>query len=100
MSLSADDVWHVSSLARLGLEDDERSRLTGELEKILEHVSRLQQVDTSSIGENAQVGELENVMRDDVPQASLGAAKALANAPVTDGEHFVVGAIQGDELDG
>lgn len=100
MTLTAADVDHVASLARLGLDPDERRRLGAELEAILEHISRLQQVDTSEVAETAQVGELVNVMRDDVPGPSLGAATALRNAPASDGHHFIVGAIQEQELDG
>jgi Asp-tRNA(Asn)/Glu-tRNA(Gln) amidotransferase C subunit len=39
------------------------------------------------------------VMRADVPEPPLGAAAALRNAPVSDGSYFVVGAIQGTDLD-
>ena len=97
MPLSDADVRHVATLARLGLSDDERTRLRGELETILEHIERLQQVDTSAISETAQVGELVNVMRDDVARDSLPQSVALDNAPATDGVHFVVGAIQDSE---
>jgi len=100
MTLSRADVDHVATLARLGLSDAEKDRLAGELEKILDHISRLQQVDTSALPETAQVGELANVMRDDVAGPSLSAEAALRNAPRSDGEHFVVGAIQANELDG
>jgi aspartyl-tRNA(Asn)/glutamyl-tRNA(Gln) amidotransferase subunit C len=100
MTLSASDVAHVALLARLGLDDEERRRFGTQLEAILEHISRLQEVDTSAVSETAQVGELLNVMRDDVPAASLGASRALGNAPVTDGDHFAVGAIQDSELAG
>ena len=48
-----------------GLSDAEKTRLLGELETILEHIARLQQVDTSMLAETAQVGDLVNVMRDD-----------------------------------
>lgn len=99
MTLTSSDVDHVAALARLGLEPAERRRLGAQLEAILEHVSRLQRVDTSEVGETAQVGDLVNVMRDDVVGPCLGAARALANAPVSDGAHFVVGAIQENELD-
>lgn len=99
MTLSRDDVDHVATLGRLGLTDEEKSRLLGELEKILGHIARLQQVDTSMLAETAQVGDLVNVMRADVPEAPIGAAAALRNAPATDGSYFVVGAIQGTELD-
>ena len=99
MSLTRADVDHVALLARLGLDDGERERIGAQLDVILQHISRLQQVDTSAVAETAQVGDLVNVMRDDVAAPSLGAARALANAPLSDGEHFVVGAIQEHELD-
>ena len=99
MTLSASDVEHVATLARLGLDDEQRGRLGTELEAILDHISRLQRVDTSNVAETAQVGDLVNVMRDDVSAPSLGAERALANAPASDGQYFVVGAIQESELD-
>lgn len=100
MTLTPDDVDHVATLARLGLDAAERRRLGAELEAILEHISRLQQVDTSDVAETAQVGELVNVMRDDRVVPCLGARTVLRNAPATDGDYFVVGAIQENELDG
>ncbi|MFN2582939.1 MAG: Asp-tRNA(Asn)/Glu-tRNA(Gln) amidotransferase subunit GatC [Candidatus Dormibacteria bacterium] len=100
MTLSATDVEHVATLARLGLDDAERAKLGAQLVAILDHISRLQQIDTSDVAETAQVGDLINVMRDDVSRPSLGADRALVNAPSSDGRHFVVGAIQEHELDG
>jgi aspartyl-tRNA(Asn)/glutamyl-tRNA(Gln) amidotransferase subunit C len=99
MTLSRDDVDHVATLGRLGLTDDEKNRLLGELEKILGHIARLQQVDTSMLAETAQVGDLVNVMRVDVPEAPIGAVAALRNAPVVNAGYFTVGAIQGAETD-
>jgi aspartyl-tRNA(Asn)/glutamyl-tRNA(Gln) amidotransferase subunit C len=99
MTLSRAEVDHVATLARLGLSDPEKDRLLGELEAILDHITRLQRVDTSTLAETAQVGDLVNVMRTDIPEEPIGAAAALRNAPATDGSYFVVGAIQGTELD-
>jgi aspartyl-tRNA(Asn)/glutamyl-tRNA(Gln) amidotransferase subunit C len=99
MTLSRAEVDHVATLARLGLSDPEKDRLLGELEAILDHITRLQRVDTSTLAETAQVGDLVNVMRADIPEPPIGAAAALRNAPATDGSYFVVGAIQGTELD-
>lgn len=99
MTLTPGDVDHVATLARLGLDAEERRRLGAELEAILEHISRLQSVDTSGVAETAQVGDLVNVMRDDIIGPCLGARRALRNAPATDGDYFVVGAIQENELD-
>ncbi|MDQ2959511.1 MAG: Asp-tRNA(Asn)/Glu-tRNA(Gln) amidotransferase subunit GatC [Candidatus Dormibacteraeota bacterium] len=94
MPLSADDVFHVALLARLGLGDEERRRMGAELDLILEHISVLQHADISDVPETAQVGDLVNVWREDLSAPSLTQAAALANAPATDGEHFMVGAIQ------
>ena len=100
MTLSRADVDHVATLARLGLTDAEKDRLLGELEAILSHIARLQQVDTSKLAATAQVGDLINVMRPDVIEPPIGAAAALRNAPVSDGSYFMVGALQGGERDG
>jgi aspartyl-tRNA(Asn)/glutamyl-tRNA(Gln) amidotransferase subunit C len=99
MTLSRDDVDHVATLGRIGLTDAEKDRLLGELEAILDHIARLQQVDTSTLAETAQVGDLVNVMRADVAAEPIGAPAALRNAPASNGSYFVVGAIQGSDLD-
>ena len=64
------------------------------LSAIIDHVSRLQRVDTSAVDETATVGTLVNVWRDDEPEPPFGVEAALANAPDSDGEYFRVGAIQ------
>jgi aspartyl-tRNA(Asn)/glutamyl-tRNA(Gln) amidotransferase subunit C len=94
MPITPDEVAHVALLARLGLDDDEKRRIGAELDLILEHISALQRADISDIPETAQVGNLVNVWREDVPAESLSQEQALANAPDTDGDYFRVGAIQ------
>jgi aspartyl-tRNA(Asn)/glutamyl-tRNA(Gln) amidotransferase subunit C len=94
MTLTRDDVAHVAMLARLGLSDEEMERYRHQLDAILEAISKLNEVDTSTVAETAQVGGLVNVWRDDVPRPSIGAERALANAPDSDDGYFRVGAIQ------
>ena len=83
--ISREDVEHVAALARLGLTDEEIDRMQGQLNRILEAVSQLQSVDTSSVGPTAQVIALENVMRDDVARPGIDREAALANAPLREG---------------
>src|SRR3977135_4248378 len=94
MSLTHDEVAHVAMLARLGLDEEEKARLAVELGAIIDHVSALNQVDTSQVAETAQVGGLVNVWREDVERPPMGRRAALANAPDHDGCYFRVGAIQ------
>jgi aspartyl-tRNA(Asn)/glutamyl-tRNA(Gln) amidotransferase subunit C len=81
MSLSRQDVDHVASLARLGLSDDEKETLRGQLSSILEHIAVLNTIDTESIPPTAQVIVLENVLRNDEIRPSLTQEQVLQNAP-------------------
>jgi aspartyl-tRNA(Asn)/glutamyl-tRNA(Gln) amidotransferase subunit C len=95
--LSKDEVRHVAMLARLGLEPGDEAYYAEQLSGILEHIDRLQQLDTEDIPPTAQTIELENILRDDVARESLPQHEVLDNAAETDGEFIVVPAILGGE---
>ena len=86
--ISREDVEHVALLARLGLGEDEVTRMQEQLSRILAAVAALREVDTSAVGPTAQVIALENVMRADQPRPALERAAVLANAPLAE-EPFV-----------
>lgn len=92
-TLSRADVEHVAHLARLGLTEEELTRLEGELNHIVDQYAILARLDTESIPPTAQTIELENILRDDVALPSLAVGEALANAPARDGDLVVVPAI-------
>jgi len=96
-TLSRDEVEHVAHLARLGLTDEELTRLVGQLNHILDQYAILARLDTEAIPPTAQTIELENILREDVARPSLSQAEALANAPEQDGSHVVVPAILGGD---
>jgi aspartyl-tRNA(Asn)/glutamyl-tRNA(Gln) amidotransferase subunit C len=89
-TLSRADVDHVAFLARLGLSDGELALLEGQLNHILDQYRVLSELDTAAIAPTAQVIELENILRDDVPGASLRPDEALSGAPERQGDYFVV----------
>ena len=94
-TLSRADVEHVAYLARLGLSDEELTRLEGQLNHIIEQFAVLATLDTESIPPTAQTIELENILRDDVPRPSLPVEAVLRNAPATEEGFVVVPAILG-----
>ncbi len=99
--LSLADVEHVAALARLGLTDEEKQRMSEQLSSILDHISALNRLDTSAIPPTAQVIELANVMRDDIVRESLPREAILRNTPRTDDGFIAVQAVLGgDEEDG
>jgi len=81
MSLSSEEVRHIAWLARLGLTDAEVERYREDLSVILEHFRALEELDTGSVPAAAHASLLHNVLRDDVPAASLSGDEVLANAP-------------------
>jgi aspartyl-tRNA(Asn)/glutamyl-tRNA(Gln) amidotransferase subunit C len=88
--IDRDQVLHVARLARLRLTDSEVERMTGELSKILEHVERMGALDLDDVEPTSHVVELQNVLREDVPRASLARERALEQAPDRAPEGFRV----------
>jgi len=95
-NLSREDVEHVAHLARLGLSEEELSRLVGQRNHILDQYAVLSELDTEHIPPTAQTIELENILRDDVCQPSLTTEEILDLAPQRAGEYFVVPPILGE----
>jgi len=88
MALSRLEMDHLALLARIGLSDQEKDRMAHQLGDILQHMERLNQLDTEHIPPTAQIIEAANVLREDVPRPGLAHEQALANAPRTE-EPFV-----------
>jgi len=85
VKLTETDVRHVAELANLALSDDEIARMTHDLDGILTHIDKLNELDTSNVEPmvafDAASGVAQSTLRDDVERPPLGTALALANAP-------------------
>jgi aspartyl-tRNA(Asn)/glutamyl-tRNA(Gln) amidotransferase subunit C len=80
----------VARLARLKLTPDEQEQMAAQLARILDYVEMLNEVDTDDVEPMAHAVEVTNVLREDAVRESLPREAALANAPKTDGECFLV----------
>jgi len=89
-TLSRKDVEHVAYLARLGLSEEELTRLEGQLNHIVDQYAIFADLDTDHIPPTAQTIEVENILRDDVARPGLTTDEALANAPARSGDYIVV----------
>ena len=81
-------------LARIGLEPGDEEFYAGQLSGILEHIDRLQQLNTEDIPPTAQVVEIASRLREDESRPSLTQEEALANAPAAVNGSFRVPSIQ------
>ncbi len=90
MSVTKKDVEYIASLAKLELKEDEIPLLTDQLNKILEYMDHLKELDTSNVEPLAHPLDMVNVFREDQPGESLSNEEALKNAPKKAGSYFSV----------
>lgn len=90
MKIIPEEVRRVAILARLALTPAEEERLTGELDKILQYVDKLNQLDTSRIQPFTHAVDRVNAFRDDEVTNRPRPAALLANAPEKDQTFFKV----------
>lgn len=81
MKITSEDVKYIARLSRLSLSDKEIAIFSGQLSSIIEYVEQMNRLDTSNIEPTSHVIPLNNIMRDDIPAASLPVEDALKNAP-------------------
>lgn len=83
----------MADLASLRLTDEEVGRMTRDLDEIITHVDKLNELDTGSVEPLAQVlveaGE-NAALRQDMERPPLGPELALKNAPLKGGGYFRV----------
>lgn len=81
MKITKDTIEHVANLARLNLTEEEKSKLTLDMEQIISYVDKLNELDTSKVKPTDHVIPISNVFREDEAKPSYQREKVLANAP-------------------
>ena len=95
--ISRDDVAHVARLARLNLTDEELDLFTPQLAAVLDHARDVGSLDVGDVAPTAHPLPLKNVLRRDVPVASLDRDEVLAAAPSVEDHRFAVPPVLGEE---
>ncbi|HEY3316340.1 MAG TPA: Asp-tRNA(Asn)/Glu-tRNA(Gln) amidotransferase subunit GatC [Bacillota bacterium] len=91
MPITKEDVRHVALLARLELDPKEVDRLAGQLGQILEHIAKMDALDTKDVEPTSHtLPSMGNVLRPDEVHRGLDREAALANAPSREGGFFKV----------
>ena len=90
MKITKQEVEHVAHLARLEFQEQEKEKLTGQLNGILTYMDKLNEIDTKGVEPMTHATFMVNVFRDDEVRPSLGSAAALSNAPDASGSCFRV----------
>lgn len=93
MKITEEEVRYVAGLANLRLTDSEIHQLAIEMDGILTHIGKLNELDVSGVEPMAQVlyeAEETATLREDFEQPVLGTETALANAPMPGAGYFKV----------
>ena len=90
MPLTREDVEHIALLARLHLSEEEKERYREQLSNILDHISKLQELDTSDVQPMSSVVVEQSRLRDDVPAPAMPRDDLLRNAPDAEDDQFRV----------
>ncbi len=90
MSLTLKEVEHIAKLARLQLTDEQKEKYRGQLSTILDHIAKLQELDTKDVPPTTGGSLTEMLLRADEALPSLSTEALFANAPEKEGDQFKV----------
>jgi len=84
--VTKETIEHLATLCRIHMTDEDLDQMQNDLEKILQHVEQLQEIDTDDVPPcNQVIPSLHSVMRKDVIGATLSRDEFLENSPDHDG---------------
>jgi aspartyl-tRNA(Asn)/glutamyl-tRNA(Gln) amidotransferase subunit C len=88
--IDREQVLHVAKLARLELTEDEVGRMATELSGVLGHIEKIGELSLDDVPPTSHVVAVDNALRPDEVRPSLPREVALANAPATQDDGFLV----------
>ena len=88
--IGREEVLKVARLARLALSEQEIEPMARELSAVLDHVARIGELELDDVPPTTHVVEVAGALRADEPRPCLPREAALAQAPVVDGDGFLV----------
>jgi aspartyl-tRNA(Asn)/glutamyl-tRNA(Gln) amidotransferase subunit C len=89
MQIDDKTIAHLEDLSCLTLSDGEKKLLTADLQKILNGVSRICELNTGDVPELSHPFNNVNVFRNDEVRSSFNRDLILQNAPVKTDEMFI-----------
>lgn len=90
MSTDIQTIRKIAHLARLEFNEEKEQEVLQDLNKILNWVDQLSQLDTEHVAPLIHMSEEVNVLREDEPRNTVPHDQALLNAPKKDSDYFRV----------
>lgn len=77
--ISKEEMSQLSDLCKLDFNDDEKDKFIEDLQRVLDAIERIKEVDTEGVEPTYQVNEYKEPMIDDLVKASLPQKEVLKN---------------------
>lgn len=90
MSTDIQTIRNLAHLARLEFNAEKEQEMLQDLNKILDWVDQLRELDTENVEPLIHMSEEVNVLREDVAINQISHEEALSNAPKKDSDYFRV----------
>ena len=88
--ISDETMEYVGILGKLELTQEERRAAKKDMERMLDYIDKLNELDTSGVEPMSHVFSVNNVFREDIVEDRDGGEDTLANAPERRERAFVV----------
>lgn len=88
--ISDETIEYVGILAKLELSAEEKEAAKADMEKMLDYIDTLNELDTTGIEPMSHVFSVNNVFREDVVTNGDGKEQTLKNAPLCKDDSFEV----------
>lgn len=90
MEVNNEMVDKLAHLARLQFNETEKSGVKTDLQRMIQFVEKLNELDTTGVEPLLHMSNHVNVLREDEVKGSIERSEGLKNAPVQDGVFFKV----------
>ena len=88
--ISDETIEYVGILAKLELSDEEKEAAKSDMARMLDHIDKLNELDTTGVEPMSHVFPVNNVFREDVVINGDDSENILSNAPECKDSAFVV----------
>lgn len=95
MNIDKETVDKIAHLARLDMHEDDTQEMIGDMNRILDFMAKLNEVDTSGVEPLVYMSNEVNVVREDVVKQDITTEEALENAPKHNDQYFLVAKVIG-----
>lgn len=88
--VSEDTVVKLATLSRIEFDDEAKEEIISDLNRVLDFVSKLNELDTSNVEPLIYMNEEKNILREDIVKQEITQKEALSNAPKKDSDYIKV----------